>query len=96
MTRQGYPYQYMDMGTVTKKTTILLSPGLHQRLSQLAEQRRTSLGELVRRACEHEYGTATVEEKMAAVQQLAGLALPVASVRRMKRESVADPGSLAP
>jgi hypothetical protein len=86
----------MDMEILTKKTTILFPPYLHQRLSRLAEQKGTSLGELVRRACEREYGAATAEEKLAAVRRMVGLALPVASVRRMKRESVPDAGSLAP
>jgi hypothetical protein len=86
----------MDVETLTKKTTILFSPGLHERLTRLAEQHGTSLGELVRRACEHQYGTLPAEERVAAVRRMAALALPVASVRRMKRESVADARSLAP
>jgi len=86
----------MDMEKLTKKTTILFSPGLHQRLTRLAEQRGTSLGELVRSSCEDVYGAASAEEKVAAVRRMAGLALPVASVRRMKRESVPDAGGLAP
>jgi hypothetical protein len=86
----------MDMDTLTKKTTILFSPGLHRRLTRLAEQRGTSLGELVRSACERQYGSASAEEKVAAVRRMAGFALPVGTVRRMKRESVPDAGSLAP
>jgi hypothetical protein len=86
----------MDMETLSKKTTILFPPGLHQRLSRLAGQKGTSLGELVRSACEHEYGAAPAEEKLAAVRRMAGLALPVASVRRMKRESVPGAERLAP
>jgi predicted DNA-binding protein len=84
------------METLTKKTTILFPPGLHRRLTQLAESKGTSLGELVRSACEHEYGVASVEEKVAAVRRMVALRLPVASVDRMKRESVPDPAQLAP
>ena len=84
------------METLTKKTTILFSPGLHERLTRLAQQHGTSLGDLVRSACEHQYGMIPAAEKVAAVRRMAALALPVASVRRMKRESVADAGSLAP
>ena len=84
------------MERLTKKTTILFSPGLHARLMRLAEQQATSLGELVRSACKHQYGMVPAEEKVAAVRRMAALALPVASVRRMKRESIADAGSLAP
>jgi len=86
----------MDMETLTKKTTILFSPGLHERLTRLAEQHGTSLGELVRSACKHQYGMVPAAEKVAAVRRMAALALPVASMRRMKRESIADAGSLAP
>ena len=86
----------MDMESLTKKTTILLSPELHERLTRLAQQKGTSLGELVRSACKREYGGATTEEKLAAVRRLTGLELPVSTARRMKRESVADAESLAP
>ena len=86
----------MDMETITKKTTILFPPSLHRRLTQLAEQKGTSLGELVRSACEREYGVAPAGERLAAVRRMAELALPVASVRQMKRESVAEAESLAP
>ena len=85
----------MDM-ELTKKTTILLSPGLHRRLTQIAEQRGTSLGDLVRSACEHEYGRTAPEEKVAAIRRMAQLGLPVADVRRMKRDSVPAPEKLAP
>ena len=47
----------MDMEVhmeLSKKTTILFPPDLHRRLAQLAAQRGTSLGTLVRRACEQE------------------------------------------
>jgi len=85
----------MDM-ELSKKTTILFSPELHHRLTRIAEQRGTSLGDLVRSACEHEYGRADPEEKVAAIRRMAHLALPVAGVRRMKRESVPTPEKLAP
>jgi hypothetical protein len=84
----------MDM-ELTKKTTILFSPELHHRLTQIAEQRGTSLGDLVRSACEHEYGRVAPEEKVAAIRRMANLGLPVGGVRRMKRESVPTPEKLA-
>jgi hypothetical protein len=86
----------MDMEPLTKKTTILFSPELHRRLTRLAEQKGTSLGELVRSACQREYGGATAEEKLAAVRRLASLKLPVSTVQRMKRESVPDAERFAP
>ena len=81
---------------LSKKTTILFPPGLHARLSQLASQTRTSLGELVRTACEKQYALPTREEKLAAVRELAAMRLPVASPRRMKQESVPRPEEIAP
>ena len=79
---------------LTKKTTILFPPVLHERLTQLATQRGTSLGDLVRSACEREYGEPSREERRAAVRQLSSLRLPVGGVRRMKRESVPSPEDL--
>ena len=84
------------MERLSKKTTILFPPGFHQRLSRLAGQKGISLSQLVRSACEHEYGAVPVAEKLAAVRRMVGLALPVASVRRMKRESVPAAERLAP
>jgi predicted DNA-binding protein len=84
----------MDM-ELTKKTTILFPPAMHDRLTRLAESRGTSLGELVRSACEREYAAATTEERIEAVRRLADLKLPVGSVRRMKLEAVPEPEDLA-
>ena len=81
---------------LTKKTTILFSPALHLRLTRIAGHRGTSLGELVRSACEREYGAAAPDEKVAAIRRMAQLGLPVAGVRRMKRESVLSPEKLVP
>ena len=75
---------------LTKKTTILLSPTLHRRLAKLASQRRTSIGELVRTACERQYGMADDEDRVAAARALAAFRLPVSDVATMKRESVPD------
>ena len=50
------------MERLTKKTTILLQPELHRRLTRLAERRGTSLGELIRSACETQYGLGGSEE----------------------------------
>lgn len=73
---------------LSKKTTILFSPGLHARLTRLAAEKGTSLGDLVRTACEQQYQETSREEKLAAVRALAALKLPVGSPRKMKRESV--------
>lgn len=75
---------------LSKKTTILLSPTLHRRLARLAAQRRTSIGELVRTACERQYGLGGDEDRLAAARALGEFRLPVADVATMKRESMPD------
>lgn len=84
------------LGGLTHKTTILLSPELHERLVRLAAQRGTSIGDLIRSACERLYGFAGSEERLAAARELACLSLPVDSPARMKKESVARPEDLLP
>ena len=81
---------------LSKKTTILFPPELHDRLSKLAAQRGVSLGKLVRSACEHQYGLATPEERLAAVKTLASLDLPVGTPQEMAQESVPTPDELMP
>ena len=73
---------------LTKKTTILFPPELHKHLSRIAAQKRISLGELVRTACEKQYGAVSKDERREAVRELAALKLPVAGVQEMKKESV--------
>lgn len=73
---------------LSKKTTILLSPALHRRLTQLASQRRTSLGELVRLACERQYGLTGSESRVAAARAMGEFDLPIADTAEMKRQSV--------
>lgn len=84
------------MEQLSKKTTILFPPDLHARLLRLAQQRGTSLGELVRSACEKQYGMATLEERQAAVEALGAMSLPVGTPEEMARESVPDPEELLP
>ena len=82
---------YMEL---SKKTTILFPPDLHERLSRLAAQKGVSLGELVRSACEKEYGIVSKEDRIQAVQSLASLELPVDDVEKMTQESVPEPEEL--
>jgi len=81
---------------LSKKTTILFSPELHRRLSRLAARRGASLGELVREACERQYGVVGSDARLEAVGALAGLGLPVGTPAAMKRESLPDPDALLP
>ena len=79
-----------------KKTTILFPPDLHAHLVEVARHRGVSLGELVRSACEAQYGTVSKEERLRAVEKLRRLALPIGSVKAMKRQSVPSPEDLLP
>ena len=81
---------------LTKKTTVLLSPDLHEHLTRTAKARQKSLGQLVREACELQYGYVSSEDRVRAVDELRRLSLPVGSPRKMKRESVPAPRDLLP
>ena len=81
---------------LSKKTTILFSPDSHRRLSELAERRGVSLGELVREACATAYGIVDPEVRVAAATSLAALSLPVGTTAQMKRESVVHADALMP
>jgi hypothetical protein len=82
---------------LTKKTIVLFPPELHRRLTQVAAERKTSLADMVRRACEREYGygSVTYEEKLATLHRMASLNLPTCDIEQMERESVPDPNSFA-
>jgi predicted DNA-binding protein len=78
---------YMDY---LKKTTILLPPHLHERLSSLAAQQGNSMGGLIREACMQVYGATDRQSALSAVEALGALSLPVGSVADMKGEYVAE------
>jgi hypothetical protein len=73
---------------LSKKTTILFPPTLHERLTRMAAIRGVSLGDLVRQACIREYGLSSPEDRLAAVRELAELDLPVGTPEQMAAESV--------
>jgi len=79
---------------LSKKTTVLFPPELHDRLVKLAAQLGTSLGDLVRTACEKQYGVVSPDDRLAALRALSELALPVGDIVAMKRESVPAPEDL--
>jgi predicted DNA-binding protein len=91
-----YPYVEVYMDKLTKKTTILLQPELHRRLTRLADQRGTSLGELMRSACEKQYGIGGSEDRIRAARAIGALELPVGSPAEMKRESQPQPDEFLP
>lgn len=79
---------------LTKKTTILFPPDLYGNLAALAEQRHTSVGELVREACRAQYSFTSPSDRLEMVDRLGALSLPVGSVEEMERESVASAAPL--
>ena len=81
---------------LSKKTTILLSPELHEHLTRTARARGKSLGRLVREACETQYGHVSTEDRVRAVADLRRLSLPVGSPRQMRQESVPAPDDILP
>lgn len=74
---------------LTKKTTILFSQDLYERLAKLAKQRHSSVGQLVREACRAQYFISTRKQRLAVVEELASLRLPVGTPEEMERESIA-------
>jgi hypothetical protein len=73
---------------LSKKTTILSPPDLHEQLTRRAEREGTSLGDLVRRACRAEHRFSSQAERRRALDELLSMALPVGDPDQMKRESV--------
>ncbi|MBV8199308.1 MAG: hypothetical protein JOZ15_01670 [Acidobacteria bacterium] len=81
---------------LSKKTTLLFPPDFHRELTRLARQQRLSLGELVRRACEAQYGIVSKESRLEAVRDLEALSLPVGDPEQIEKESVPGPEELLP
>ncbi len=79
-----------------RRQGVRFTPEQHRRLSELAERRGTSLGDLVREACVVAYGVTDADSRIAAALELAGLSLPVGTPAELKGESVADPSTLLP
>ncbi len=73
---------------LTKKTTILFNTELYDDLSNLARQRKLSVGELIREACRSQYFHKTRQERLAIVKRMATMNLPVGTPEEMERESV--------
>jgi len=78
----------MELG---KRTTILSPTDMHRFLKELAKANKTSLGQLVRSACESKYGYVSREERVKAVEEMYKLSLPVGTPEEMERESVPAP-----
>ena len=76
---------------LSKKTTILFPPDMHEQLAGLARQQGTSIGELVRSAVARQYGLVPKQQRLEAVTELGALSLPVGSPEQMEEESVPTP-----
>lgn len=76
---------------LSKKTTILLSPRLYKMLKGESNSRGLSIGELIRSACEKQYGLSSESEALEAAERLSALNLPVGTPAAMKQESVPGP-----
>ena len=81
---------------LSKKTTILLSPRLHSLLKGISAAKGSSIGELIRSACEKQYGLYPESEALEAAERLSDLALPVDTPAAMKREGSVPPEELMP
>ena len=73
---------------LSHKTTILFSKNQFSSLKNLAKVKKTSIGDLIRSACEKVYASNDREGAVNAVLELEKLKLPVASVQEMKRDQV--------
>lgn len=74
------------MELIEKKTTILLTPGLHRRLSKLSRVTSKSMGQLFREAAQQQYFSAPVTEKRKIVQKMAAMKVPVGNPSEIKVE----------
>ena len=81
---------------LNKKTTILFASGMYTGLTRIAAQRHSSVGELVREACRIQYGLSSNAERLAMLDELAALNLPVGSVEDMELESLPTVVELLP
>ena len=73
---------------LTKKTTILFPDIFYRKLKKLASAKHVSTGELIRTACENQYGIALNTSSIKAVEELSNLALPVDTPHIMKMQSI--------
>ena len=75
------------MSGLTKKTTILFPPKIYRQLEHVAEQQGTSVAHLVRKAAIQCYLVPDRRTRLAAVEALAAMQLPVADWSQMERET---------
>ena len=72
----------------TERIQVLVAPEQLARLRALGYRQRRSVGSLIREAVETVYFAQDVDRRLAAVERLAGMNLPVSDWEQMERESV--------
>jgi predicted transcriptional regulator len=78
---------------LSARVQVLFDPAQVARLQAIAESQGRSVGALIREAVERTYLDRDRAERVAAVDQMARLSLPVADWEQMERESVERYGS---
>lgn len=69
-----------------QRVQVLLPPDQYRALRERAVRRHVSMGALVREAVDKSLKWPTLEERLAAVDEMAAMDLPVAEPDQMKRE----------
>ncbi|HEY3111254.1 MAG TPA: ribbon-helix-helix protein, CopG family [Chloroflexota bacterium] len=78
---------------LSARVQVLFEPAQVARLQAIAESQGRSVGALIRDAVERTYLDRDRAERVAAVDQMARLSLPVADWEQMERQSVEHYGS---
>ena len=76
------------MATLSKRVQVLFSPDQFACLHAIADARGESMGALIRKAVESTYLRQERQMRLAAVDQMAALQLPVGDWEQLERESV--------
>ncbi|MDI6690229.1 MAG: CopG family transcriptional regulator [Actinomycetota bacterium] len=76
------------MATFTSRITILLSPEEQKRLEEIARQRHTSIGSLIRKALHQTYIKEPLKAREKAAEYLCSLELPVDEWEKMEKEII--------
>jgi hypothetical protein len=73
---------------LSARVQVLFDPAQVSRLQRIAESEGKSVGALIRDAVERTYLEGDRAERLAAVERMGAMALPVADWEQMERESV--------
>ncbi len=79
------------MAEYTERIQVLVAPDQLARLRALGYRQQRSVGSLIREAVERVYFAEDADLRLAAVERLAAMNLPVSDWEQMERESVRWP-----